>query len=62
MSQLGYKINHLIKKHRGGSFATRTASKRILNQVANELINNGFKLKAPNQLKPKNWTRQDFKT
>ncbi|MFV1466491.1 phage integrase N-terminal domain-containing protein [Idiomarina sp. HB] len=67
MSQLGYTINQLIKKHRGGSFATQTASKRILNQIANELITGGFKLRAPNQLKPKHveflvteWKRKEL--
>lgn len=53
MSKLGYAINKLIKKERGGSFSTRAASKRILNLVANELIESGFKLKQPEQLKPK---------
>lgn len=53
MSKLGYTLNQLIKKQRGGSFATRSASKRILNLVAKELIEKGYKIKSPDQLKPK---------
>ncbi|PWW35224.1 integrase-like protein [Idiomarina loihiensis] len=53
MSKLGYALNQLIKKQRGGSFATRAASKRIFNLIAKELIQNGYKIKSPDQLKPK---------
>lgn len=53
MSKLGYTLNQLIKKQRGGSFATRAASKRILNLVAKELTEKGYRLKSPEQLKPK---------
>jgi hypothetical protein len=53
MSQLGFAFHLLVKSHKEGSFNTRASRKKVLNLVASQLLENGFKLKAPQGLKPK---------
>lgn len=53
MSQLGYRFHLLTKDHKQGSFNTRSSRKKILNLVADQLLEKGFKLKDPKSLKPK---------
>lgn len=54
MSQLGFRLNEMIyKTHREGSHSTRASRKRLLNQMAESLIDAGYKLKDPSGLKGK---------
>ncbi len=54
MSQLGFRLNEMIyKTHREGSHSTRASRKRLLNQMAESLIDAGYKLKDPAGLKGK---------
>lgn len=54
MSQLGFRLNEMIyKTHREGSHSTRASRKRLLNQMAESLIEAGYKLKDPAGLKGK---------
>ena len=54
MSQLWFRLNEMIyKTHREGSHSTRASRKRLLNQMAESLIEAGYKLKDPAGLKGK---------
>ncbi|WP_067221624.1 phage integrase N-terminal domain-containing protein [Marinomonas gallaica] len=54
MSQLGFRLNEMIyKTHREGSHSTRASRKRLLNQMAESLIEAGYKVKDPSGLKGK---------
>ncbi|WP_345863018.1 phage integrase N-terminal domain-containing protein [Shewanella algae] len=54
MSQLGYLINQMVNKtHKEGSYSARASRGKILNLVAKELREAGFKLNSPKGLKTK---------
>lgn len=54
MSQLGFRLHEMIyKTHREGSYSTRASRKRLVNQMAESLIDSGYKLKDPSGLKGK---------
>ena len=54
MSQLGYKLNQMVNTtHKEGSYSTRNTRKSMLNLMAKQLLNQGYKLRDPSGLKTK---------
>ncbi len=53
MKDLNYELKHLCRRNRDGSYATQHAREAILTQIANQLVELGFKDMKATSLKPK---------
>jgi site-specific recombinase XerC len=53
MEDLNYQLSKLCRDNRGGSFSTQATRSRLLDLIANQLQELGFRRMQPRSLKPK---------